>query len=130
MKKENIIAALRQFIGQRSGISFADYQSGDWKASRAAFMGDYRPMLKAGQDARVLLAAVSGRDAISAESIVKATRSFSGRLQIVEKENAVAVDYCTGQYFPTEYRSAACAVLATALWDYAATQGHKTGNEI
>jgi hypothetical protein len=26
------------------------------------------------------------------------------------------LDYCTGQYFPTEYRRAACAVLASALW--------------
>ncbi len=30
----------------------------------------------------------------------------------------MAVDYCTGQYFPIEYRRAACAVLAAALWDY------------
>lgn len=28
-----------------------------------------------------------------------------------------AIDYTTGQYFPTEYRKAACAVLASALWD-------------
>lgn len=26
--------------------------------------------------------------------------------------------YCAGQYFPTEYRKAACAVLASALWGY------------
>jgi hypothetical protein len=26
------------------------------------------------------------------------------------------IDYCTGQYFPTEYRKAVCAVLASALW--------------
>jgi hypothetical protein len=28
------------------------------------------------------------------------------------------LDYCTGQYWPTEYRRAACAVLASALWAY------------
>ena len=28
------------------------------------------------------------------------------------------LDYCTGQYFPTEYRKAACAVLASALWNW------------
>lgn len=130
MKKENIIAAIRKFIGQRSGISFADYQSGDWKASRESFMGDYRPMLKAGQDARILLAAVSGRDGITVENIINATRAFSGRLQVVEKGESIAVDYCTGQYFPTEYRNAACAVLATALWDYAREQGYADGNAI
>ncbi|HEY4356011.1 MAG TPA: hypothetical protein VGN16_09710 [Acidobacteriaceae bacterium] len=26
------------------------------------------------------------------------------------------LDYCTGQYWPTEYRRAACAVLASAIW--------------
>jgi hypothetical protein len=130
MKKETIIKAIRAFIAQRSGIEFANYQTGDWKASRESFMGDYRPILRAGRDARVLLAAVSGRDGITAENIIAACRSFSGRLQLVERGDSVAVDYSTGQYFPTEYRNAACAVLATALWDYAAAQGYKTGNDI
>ncbi len=130
MKKETIIQAMRKFIGQRSGIDFRDYQTGDWKASREAFNGDYRPMLRAGQDARVLLAAVSARDGITAENIVAACRAFAGRLQLVERVDSVAVDYTTGQYFPTEYRNAACAVLATALWDYARAQGYATGNEI
>jgi hypothetical protein len=31
---------------------------------------------------------------------------------------APRIDYCTGQYFVTEYRRAACAVLASALWEY------------
>lgn len=31
---------------------------------------------------------------------------------------AVTIDYCTGQYWPTEYRRAVCAVLASAIWDY------------
>jgi hypothetical protein len=32
--------------------------------------------------------------------------------------DVATVDYCTGQYFPTEYRRAVCAVLASALWTY------------
>jgi hypothetical protein len=71
-----------------------------------------------------------GRDGIAAEGIVAACRAFAGRLQLVERDGAVAVDYTTGQYFPTEYRKAACAVLASALWDYAREQGYATGNEI
>lgn len=130
MKKEQIISAIRAFVAQRSGIEFANYQSGDWRASRAAFMGDYRPILQAGRDARVLLAAVSGRDSITVKDILDATRAYSGRLQIVEDGGEVRVAYTTGQYFPTEYRNAACAVLATALWDYARSSGHETGNDI
>lgn len=31
-------------------------------------------------------------------------------------DHGVQIEYCTGQYFPTEYRRAACAVLASAIW--------------
>ena len=130
MKKEQIITAIRAFVAQRSGIEYGNYNTGDWKASRAAFMCDYRLILRAGRDARVLLAAVSGRDSITAKDILAATRAYSGRLQIMQRNGGVGVDYCAGQYFPTEYRNAACAVLATALWDYAAASGYKTGNDI
>ncbi len=130
MKKETVITALRAFVAQRSGIEFANYRCADWKQSREAFMGDYRPILRAGRDARVLLAAVSGRDSITAENIIEATSAYSGRLQIIVKGELLAIDYTTGQYFPTEYRNAACAVLARALWNYAVAQGYKTGNEI
>lgn len=129
MKKEQVINALHKFINQRSGIDFRNYQSGDWKASREAFNGDYRPMLRDGKTARQLLRAVELRDSITAENIVAATRAYSGRLQIVEKNGGVFVDYTTGQYFPTEYRKAACAVLAQCLWDYWAPD-YKTGDEI
>lgn len=130
MKKETIIQAIRKFIAQRSGIDYRNYASGNWKASRECFLGDYRPILRAGRDARVLLAAVSGRAGISAKDIQDATRAYSGRLQLKECDGAVAVDYCTGQYFPTEYRNAACAVLSRALWDYARAQGYTDGNAI
>ncbi len=131
MKKEQVIEALRAFISQRSGIEYANYQCGDWKASRAAFNGDYRPILRSGREARILLGAVSRSDSITVEDIKEATRAYSGRLQLVEKDGAVGVDYCTGQYFPTEYRNAACAVLALCLWDWARTKcNYKTGDDI
>lgn len=38
---------------------------------------------------------------------------------IVSIESRARLEYCTGQYWPTEYRKAACAVLASALWDQA-----------
>jgi hypothetical protein len=30
-----------------------------------------------------------------------------------------SLDYCIGQYWPTEYRRAACAVLSAAIWVWA-----------
>lgn len=119
MKKTAITNAIRAFIAQRSGISFRDYASGNYQQSRAAFMQDYRPILKHGKDARTLLHFVETRDGISAEDLQNACgQVFSGRLSLVERGEKVAVDYCTGQYFPTEYRRAACAVLSQVVWNY------------
>lgn len=114
-----MIEALRRFINQRSGIDFRNYSGGDWKASRKAFMGDYRPMIKHGKQARQMLREVELRESITVQNLLDASRAFSGRLQFREDDKGnVTVDYTTGQYFPTEYRSAACAVLAQCLLDY------------
>lgn len=129
MKKEQMITALQRFINQRSGIDPANYRNGDWKASRECFMGDYRPILKHGRHARTLLRAVELRDGIGAPELLAASRAYSGRLQFREQDGEVRIEYTTGQYFPTEYRSAACAVLASALWDYW-SPSCKTGDEI
>ena len=132
LSKTAILESLQKFIAQRSGIDFQNYQSGDPKGGRDAFMGDYRPILKHGRQARQMLRAIELRDSITAENIMEATRAFSGRLQIEERDGKARIDYTTGQYFPTEYRRAACAVLARCLWDYwrncasAETDGEKT----
>jgi hypothetical protein len=34
----------------------------------------------------------------------------------------IGIDYCTGQYVPTEYRRAVCAVMASVLWNWKRTQ--------
>lgn len=116
--KETLCAALYAFINQRSGIEYANYQCGDWKATRKCFNGDYLPMLRHGKQARHMLRYVE-LSGITAESLVEATRAYSGRLQFNQREDGkVAIEYTTGQYFPTEYRKAACAVLAQAIWDH------------
>lgn len=41
------------------------------------------------------------------------------------------IDYCVSGYYPTEYRGAACATLAGALWDYFRDKcGCETGDDI
>ena len=116
--KPAMINALAAFISQRSGIDRRNYGCITRRESREAFMGDYRPILKHGKQARKLLSFVSRRD-ISAEDLLSASQSaFSGRLSFVFRGDSAAVDYTTGQYFPTEYRAAACAVLARAVWEY------------
>jgi len=114
-RKQAILTALDAFVNQRSGMDFRNY--GDVKSYRAEQRGITRDL----HDYRELRAAVVWREGITAEMLLYASRSaFSGRLTLDTRsdDGAWRVDYCTGQYFPTEYRKAACAVLASALWAY------------
>ena len=111
-KKQQIIAALYTFIGQRPGLEFGNY--GDVPNYRAEVRAIGRDLTQA----RELLRYVELRASITADDIIEASkRAYSGRLTIVERDDgAVAIDYCTGQYWPTEYRRAVCAVLSQAIW--------------
>jgi hypothetical protein len=110
--KREMLDALRSHISQRSGMDWRDY-GGD----HAAYMSYYRPMLQAGKDAREMLRYVMLNDEITPEQMLDACSAFSGRLQLVHKDGAWTCEYVTGQYFPTEYRAAACAVLARCIFD-------------
>ena len=100
--------ALAAFVAQRSGMDWRNY------GSRESAMGDYRRILRDGRDAREML-----RLARLFSVDVVAAASDSGRLTFqTRKDGSVAVDYVTCQYFPTEYRAAACRVLASAWWAY------------
>lgn len=123
--KTQICDALATWIRQRPGLEFGNY--GDVSSYRS----EMRSIAKDKRDAETLLQAVRWRDSITAENLIEAAkRAFSGRLEIkIEKFWQVAdsvktravevkIDYTPGQYWPTEYRKAAAAVLASALWYY------------
>jgi hypothetical protein len=98
------LEALVTFVAQRSGIEYADY------GERHAFMSDYRPILRHGQHARTMLAYLRWRTL--APDFLASVAGPSGRLTWDATRGQW--DYCTGQYFPTEYRRAACRLLASA----------------
>jgi hypothetical protein len=119
-RKELLLAALDEFVRQRPGFDPNNYD-------RAGYRADSRRVARQRADFYVMLRAVHTLDSITADNLLAAARSgFSGRLSfdrpggetIKEGEGIqqVCVSYCTGQYFCTEYRAAACAVLAAALW--------------
>jgi hypothetical protein len=113
-KKQQIITALRAFINQRPGLDYGNY------GEPVSYRAEARAIGKDLAQARELLRYVELRDSITADDIVDASaRAYSGRLTIAQRDDgAVAVEYCTGQYWPTEYRKAVCAVLSQAIWDY------------
>lgn len=127
-EREAILDALGAWIRQRPGLDPRNYISG-WQdsAGRSAYFSEARSITRDLHQARELLNAVARHPSIGAAELKKAFRAFSGRLQWDGK----ALSYCTGQYWPTEYRAAACAVLASALWDWLRDQcGCETGDDI
>ena len=107
-EKERILTALYAFVAQRPGLEYCNY--GDPKTYRA----ELRAITRDRHDAEALLRDIH-YSSITAEELKDALRSaYSGRLEWDGKE----LRYTTGQYFPTEYRRAVCAVAASALWQH------------
>lgn len=111
ISKQELIELLRAWINQRPGLEFCNY------GEISSYRSEQRRITRQKHDADTLLRAVE-LSGVTVEEIKAAFRSFSGRLQLKETEKGYRLEYCAGQYFPTEYRAAACAVLASALWDY------------
>ena len=108
VKKQTIIDALNAWVNQRPGLDYGNY--GDLVAYRA----EVRSIGKDLQHARAMINYVAWHDSITAEMILDAAQS--GRLSIVVDGDTVRIDYCTGQYWSTEYRPAVCRLLSTVIW--------------
>ena len=108
--KTELLNALRTFVNQRPGLEFGNY--GDVSAYRS----EMRQITKQRAEALAMINYVAWHDSIIAEDIIDASkRAFSGRLTI---NPDLSIDYCTGQYWPTEYRKAVACVMADVLWTY------------
>lgn len=101
----NTIAALSQFISSRPGFDPNNY------SDAPSYRADVREAGKQLADARALLRYV---ELFNVPLDSDAFRAFGGRLSF----DGERLDYCTGQYYPLEYRRAAAAVLASAIWKW------------
>jgi hypothetical protein len=112
-RKAAIVAALHRWINQRPGLEYGNY------GHPAPYRAEVRSIGKDLTHARALLREVE-LSSISADALIAAASgSFSGRLTIICTDDGIArIDYCTGQYWPTEYRRAVCAVLSAALYNH------------
>ena len=104
-EKHTIIAALQQFIADPPNLRRANY------GSQSSYDADVRAARRDKQDAERLISAVACIQDISADDLKDGFRAFSGRLQW----NGSHLEYTTGQYRPTEYRKAVCAVCAAVV---------------
>jgi hypothetical protein len=96
------INQLDAFVASRPGFDPANY------SDAASYAADRRVALRAMDDYYMLRNAVQyvvTDDAL--EGAARGSRITFG---------PDGVEYCTGQYYPTEYRAAACRVLASVWW--------------
>lgn len=115
----DVLPLLAKFIRQRPGLEYGNY--GDVRAYRAELRG-ITADLHAAERLLNFAAIYDGvRDYVAREL------TGSGRLQYDVKRRAL--DYCVGQYWPTEYRAAAARVLSNAIWAYWRDCGY-TGDAI
>ena len=112
-ERDQILNLLETFIRSRPGLEFANY--GDVSAYRS----ESRAITKDRDQALTLLRYVQWTS-IDADALRAAFRSaYSGRLSLeTDAKGRLRLHYTAGQYYPTEYRRAACAVLASAIWAY------------
>ena len=109
--KHQVLDALYAWIRQRPGLDYGNY--GDPVSYRA----ELRQIQKDLHHARTLLRGVE-LSSISGEQLLAAFRAYCGRMTWRDGHLA----YCTGQYWPTEYRKVVAAIAAEALWEY--TRSH------
>lgn len=122
--KQTIIDALHQWINQRPGLEFGNY--GNVSSYRAELRSIGRDL----QHARAMVNYVAWHDSITAEMILDAAND-GGRLTLTVNGDKVRIDYVTGQYWPTEYRRAVCALMSSVIWAWLRENcEYKTGDDI
>ena len=105
-EKSAILSALRNWVSQRPGFNPCNY-------TPASYRADCRTVARQRRDALEMLRFIELSGSITSPMLNAAFHdAFSGRLSW----DGVRLSYCAGQYWPTEYRAAACAVLASAIW--------------
>ena len=106
------LRALVIYAAQNPGFEWANYWTGDHRQSLALYRSDYSSAAKGWRDVRTnarfcALAGVNDADVIEA--------CGNGRVSVeLRQDGRYGVDYCTGQYFPVEYRGAIARVLDRA----------------
>lgn len=132
--KGSALESLLIFAAKRPGLDPANYGDGyegpaTWRglyrrrAYRKAYRSEADRIARTLGTLRTLARSMRDNPATDAELIHAAPRAFSGRLSIKSNGAGWIVSYCVGQYFPTEYRAAALAVLQQVAHDRADAYG-------
>lgn len=112
--RETILELIARWICQKPGLDPRNYIR-DWRDAegRAAYRADLRTITRQRHDAFALLRYIELRPSITGADLAAAL-TVGGRLSYTPGRG---LDYTTGQYWPMEFRAAACRVMASVIWD-------------
>lgn len=113
--KDGVLALIEKLLKSRPGFEWANYSTGDWRESRRLYFQDYRPVAKALRVGRYLLLMANARDWDYKAMGAALQSAYSGRLNLVQADGKIGLEYCAGQYYPVEYRMAVVSVLCMYL---------------
>jgi hypothetical protein len=99
------LVALIDYAAQRPGLDIRNYGTWENYRSEAAWI------TRQWQTICDLIRDADFHGVTDAQVIEASTYTYSGRMSWTGSE----WDYCTGQYWPTEYRRAICAILRAVL---------------
>ena len=111
---------LAAYAAKRPGLDFRDYCSG-WNDShgRAAYFSEARSITADFQRVRAGVVAAYGCG-VTDDDLIECSRGE--RLTIERAGDSLKLDYCVGQYWPTEYRAAVARLLQRAAYRAAQRQ--------
>ena len=101
------IEKLTKFVNQRPGLDFSNY------GCLSSYRSEMAEITRDRTDYFELLSLAFSRIDNLNEVVTDYLKRSSGRLTMNEGDN---LEYCTGQYFPTEYRPAANRMLANLIF--------------
>lgn len=106
------LSALVDYAAQGPGLEWCNYATSDYRESLRAYRREQREIGKDWAEVKKQLRLCWLLDIGDAEVIDASKGAFSGRMTW----NGSEWNYCTGQYWPTEYRAAVAAVLKNAVY--------------
>lgn len=106
------IQLIAAYAAKNPGLEYGNYASGYAdKAGRAAYFAEARQITKALHRVKAAVRDAAYAGVTDADIEQASKQAFGGRLTVTSE----GVDYCAGQYWPTEYRNACAAVLESAV---------------
>ena len=116
----NTIEMLVKFVNQKPGLDFCNY--GDYKLYRQ----EMNEITRDKHDFNELLTLAYRRIENLDKAVYNKLLNSGDRLSLVDGE----LQYITGQYFPTEYRPAACRCLVSLIWADFRDEKDSRGNPV